>query len=322
MELALAEYLSHAPVYVRFDDGEIVYWTKGCEELYGYTFDEVRGRRSHELLKTEFPEPLERIEALLCRDGEWRGRLRHTCKNGSVIWVESLWRRRFGAAYARPIVVEQNTDVTERVEIERQREILTLELDHRVKNILAVVQGLARFSFGEADRTHVRQFEERLRALAEAHAVLTREHWRSAGLKDLLGEIIHAMRLEGRVQFTGPDVVLAPSSAIAYALAFHELATNALKHGALSQPKGRVEVRWSLEGQAKERLHLVWTESDGPAVEPPSRSGFGSRLIKRAVAHELGAAVRFDYRPSGLVCEFDGPIQKSPPTPTSRAAAE
>lgn len=312
METALAEYLTHAPVLIRLDDGEIVYWTKGCEELYGYTFADAQGRISHELLQTVFPEPLEKIDAKMCSVGEWRGRLRHTRKDGAHIWVETQWRRRYAVNQSRPIVIEQNTDVTERVAFERHRELLTLELDHRVKNTLAVVQGLARLSFQGPERVHAKQFEDRLLALAQAHNVLTREHWEKAGLRQILEDLVGAMQLAGRIELDGPDADLTPNSAVAYTLAFHELATNAMKHGALSTPGGRVDVTWRIFEENGERLRLVWRESGGPQVKPPTRRGFGSRLLERVVAQELGAPVTMHFEPTGLVCEVKGALQKAP----------
>ena len=121
-----------------------------------------------------------------------------------------------------------------------------------------------------------------------------------------------SLQLLHRTEIEGPPVELLPNAALAYSLAFHELATNAIKHGALSRPGGTVEVRWKLYGEACENIHLAWRERGGPPVEPPSRTGFGSRLIRRAVSQELGTPIEMRFEPSGLVCEFDGPLQKEP----------
>ncbi len=123
METTLAEYLSHAPVFVRKLNGEIVYWTTGAHELYGFTTEEAVGRLSHDLLQTVFPEELAIIDARLHADKQWRGRLGHTTKEGNKIWTESLWRLRGG-----DMVVEQNTDITDRVGLERQRELANSNL--------------------------------------------------------------------------------------------------------------------------------------------------------------------------------------------------
>lgn len=310
MEKTLAEYLSHAPVFLRRKSGEIVYWTAGAQELYGFSPAEALGRLSHDLLQTEFPEPLDAIEAKLAETGEWRGRLRHVAKDGRKLWTESLWRQRDRAA---DVVVEQNVDVTERVRLERHRDTLARELDHRVKNTLAVVQGLARMSFGRADAANLRQFDERLLALSEAHNLLHRKQWDHASLRELIGDVTRGLGVADRLSVQGPDVNLKPSAAVSYALAFHELGTNALKYGSLSVPEGRVSIAWSFEGAGEQQhIHLIWRETGGPRPTQPTREGFGSRLIRRAVASELGTPVEMRFEEQGLVCEFDGPVQKKP----------
>ena len=305
----LADYLAHAPVFLRRMSGEIIFWPLGAEELYGYAASEAVGRVSHDLLRTQFPNPLAQIETQLSTRGEWRGRLTHTAKDGRTIWTESLWRRRDASV---DVVVEQNTDVSERVLLEQHRDTLALELDHRVKNTLAVIQGLARMSFAKADAEHVRQFDERLLALSGAHKLLQREHWDHASLKELIADVAHTLGVAGRVLVDGPDVNLRASAAVSYALAFHELSTNALKHGALSTPGGRVDIVWTVDADADHHIHLVWRETGGPPVSAPGAEGFGSRLIRRAVARELGTPVEMRFEPGGLVCEFDGPLQKHP----------
>lgn len=312
MERALADYLTHAPVFIRTLPGEIVYWTSGAEELYGYTASEARGRVSHQLLNTIFPEPLREIERRLQEHGEWTGRLQHRGRHGQQIWTESNWRLRNAGPDEDAMIVESNTDITQRVQAEHHRDLLVRELDHRVKNTLAVVQGLARLTFGGADREHVQRFEQRLIALSEAHNLLLREHWEHADLKELISGITRSLDVSDRVHIQGPDATLQPNAAVSYALAFHELCTNALKHGALTAPSGRVDIVWEFLGPDRENIHLIWRELGGPRVLPPERKGFGSRLIQRAVSKELGTPVELRFEPTGLVCEFDGPIQKTP----------
>jgi two-component system CheB/CheR fusion protein len=310
MERSFAEYLSHAPIFVRRFDGEIVYWTAGAEELYGYTAVEAVGRRSHQLLNTRFPKPLEAIEQELQELGCWEGRLEHTAKDGREIWTESLWRCRDPT-----LVVEQNTDVTRRVLLERHRDLLALELDHRVKNTLAVVQGLAHLTFNGAAPTAVAQFDGRLIALSRAHDLLRRHQWEAASLKDLIGAVTEPLDVDRRIALEGPDVPLGPTAVVAYGLAFHELCTNALKYGALKIPEGRVSIHWSLQDGPEQRIHLTWREHGGPKVQSPRQEGFGSRLIRAAVAGELGTPVSFHFEEDGLVCEFDGPVEKAPNLP-------
>lgn len=310
VERTLAEYLAHAPIFVRRLDGEIVYWTSGAEELYGFSPSEAVGRRSHDLLKTQFPEPLEAIEQDLRDQGRWEGRLGHTARDGREIWTESLWRCR-----EPTMIVEQNTDITQRVILERHRDLLSLELDHRVKNMFAVVQGLAHMTFNGAERAAVARFDGRLVALSRTHDLLRRHHWETANLKDLIDAVTGPLDVEGRISKDGPDVSIGPTAVVAYGLAFHELCTNALKYGALRGPGGRVDIRWSVEDGPEQRIHLTWRERGGPKVTPPQREGFGARLIRSAVAGELGTPVDLRFEEDGLVCEFDGPVEKAPDLP-------
>lgn len=309
MEQTYADFLAHAPVFLRKEDGSIIYWSRGCQELYGFAPDEAIGTNSHELLNTGFPRPLSEIEAELHEKGEWRGRLRHLTRDGREVWAESLWRLRNAGTLAS-LVVEQNTDVTERVASERQRTLLARELDHRVRNTLAIVQALARLTFTGVDRAQAEAFEDRLAALSSAHDILVREAWSSARLGEILDEVVEALHIDDRVSCDGPDIRLASNSAVAYALAFHELAVNGLKHGSLRSPEGRVVVRWRLEGQTEDHIRLVWRETGGAPVTPPEREGFGTRLIRRALAAELNTTVELRFEPDGFVCEFAGPVQK------------
>jgi PAS domain S-box-containing protein len=304
VERALAEHLAQAPIFVRKFDGEILYWTEGAGELYGYDFNAAVGRISHQLLKTEFPRPIEDINRTLVSGGVWQGLLGHCRADGVHIWVESRWRLREGTGAEGSIVVETNTDVT-------QRENLSRELDHRVKNTLAVVQGLARLTF-RRDAEGVREFEDRLRALAGAHDVLMQHNWGAAGLLEVIERAFSGLSIRDRIRLSGEDVQLRPNSVMAYLLAFHELGVNAVKHGSLSMPEGRVLISWQ---HGDDRLHVVWRELGGPRPSADRKPGSGTALFQRVVAAELGTPVKLRFDEAGLVCEFDGPVQKTSSLP-------
>jgi len=205
-----------------------------------------------------------------------------------------------------------NVDITERERADRQREMLLAELNHRVKNTLAVVQAIAHQTFkGEAATPASRQaFEARLAALAAAHNLLTQSNWETASLLRLASEAFDARSAAKRVTLTGPEILLPPKEALAIALALHELCTNAVKYGALSDDSGRIAVDWRRSDGASPRLSLTWREENGPPVRAPQRRGFGTHLVERTLAADLDGEVRLDFRPEGLVCSIDAPLPR------------
>ena len=205
-------------------------------------------------------------------------------------------------------MVGTNVDVTDRKTAEEHQRLLINELNHRVKNTLAIVQAIAWQSLrtGGAPRRVREAFEGRLAALASAHDVLTRQNWEAGPIRHIVAEATaphHAG--DGRLVLEGPALNLEPKTAVALALAMHELATNAVKYGALSTAAGRVDVRWSTEGG---RLRLTWRESGGPPVQPVVTRGFGARLLERGLSAELDGSVALDFRPEGLVCSMEASL--------------
>ncbi|WP_404338096.1 PAS domain S-box protein [Sphingomonas sp. MMS12-HWE2-04] len=204
-------------------------------------------------------------------------------------------------------------DMTDAKRAETHLRLLIDELNHRVKNTLAIVQGIAQQTFkGGTDPAVARRaFEGRLAALSEAHNLLTRQHWGSVSMRQILDDAVAPHGgIEGRFAIDGPDLAIPPKTAISLALAIHELATNAVKHGALSRPEGRVAIAWGYSG-APPRLALRWEEHGGPPVAPPSRRGFGTRMIERGLAAELAGTVTIAFEPGGLVCTVDAPLPES-----------
>jgi PAS domain S-box-containing protein len=203
-------------------------------------------------------------------------------------------------------------DITERKKAEEHRELLINELNHRVKNTLATVQSIASQTLRNADTTEAARsaMEARLLALSRAHDVLTRENWEGAGLIEIVREAMAPYRheRENRLHMEGPDVRLSPRMALAIAMALQELATNAVKYGALSNANGEVRVAWSVERKGEKRLHLTWSETNGPRVEPPKRRGFGSRLIERSLAQDLNGEAQITFAPAGIICTVDAPV--------------
>jgi PAS domain S-box-containing protein len=200
-------------------------------------------------------------------------------------------------------------DITDRKRAEEQRDLLVKELEHRVKNILSIVQSIAVQTFRSSgvDPSVQRAFEARLITLSNVHGVLTQSNWDSVDLHDVVSSALRPHDALDRARFTvaGPALRLGPKSAVALSMAVHELCTNAAKYGALSAESGHVDITWS---DADGRLRWQWRERGGPPVMQPTRTGFGSRMIERALAMQLSGQVTIEYRPTGLVCRIDAPL--------------
>lgn len=303
VEITFSELLDHIPVFVRRPDGEIVHWAGGARELYGYSADEAKGRLAHELLKTEFPVSREAVAAELAATGKWSGRLRQIAKSGEAVWTETLLLQRESTDPGGPIVVEQSTDITERVELEEKSALLARELQHRVRNILGVVQAIARMSFPDAPPEQRRTMEERIAALGEAVKLLQDSSWKQAGLHALVDETCRGLGIRERIAADGPEVAINSDDAMGLSLALHELATNALKYGALSKPGGTVSLSWHDDAEEPQLVRIEWKESGGPPVTPPSRTGFGTLLIRKAISSG-SRPVKIDYPTEGVACEL------------------
>jgi PAS domain S-box-containing protein len=284
-------------------------------ETFGLSADGATPRFSALLDGCVHPDDREAAAPILDRSGGQGGALEATFRirrpsDGDLRWLELAARVERGPDGAATSVVGVVADVTDRRRAEEHRKILIRELNHRVKNTLAVVQGLARHSFRHErlQSPQVMAFEGRLLALSAAHDQLTREDWTGASLADVAGGALGERELSsGRIVLEGPPVDLTAQQAVAATMCLHELATNAVKYGALSTPAGRVRVAWAVD-RPRERLRLVWRETGGPAVVPPRTRGFGTTLIERVLRAEFGATVTLDFQPDGLVCTVEAPF--------------
>lgn len=213
-----------------------------------------------------------------------------------------------------------NTDVAEQEAHQEHLQLLVNELNHRVKNTLVTVQSMAAQTLRTADDPQLayQQLEARLMSLSAAHNILTETNWEGARLREVIARTVKLFSVEapGRFTITGPEVWLQPQAAVALSLAFHELATNAVKYGALAAPDGVIEVSWTLE-EVGRRLELTWRERGGPPVAPRTRKGFGSRLIETSLARELGAPARMEFAPDGLICRIEARLPAGQPAAPS-----
>lgn len=202
-----------------------------------------------------------------------------------------------------------NVDITEQESINRQRELMLAELNHRVKNTLAVVQAIAQQTFKtHRDLPSVANFLGRLQVLARAHDILSSVNWESTPLYELANKVLAAIPLSlDQIVVEGPALQLSPKQGLAIALALHELQTNALKYGALSVDEGRVSLVW--DQAAESRLNILWREYGGPKVSPPSRRGFGTLMLEQGLVSELNGAASLDFQPDGLVCRIEASLE-------------
>ncbi len=227
--------------------------------------------------------------------------------HGDYRTLETQARPRFSSDGEFLGMIGVNIDITDHERAETQRNLLVAELNHRVKNTLAVVQSIAHqtFKIGSKNDTSIgdakRAFEGRLLALSRAHDLLTQESWHSLPLGDLAADLVTPRGANRqRVLLAGPPVRLPPRHAVAVAMVLHELSTNAIKYGALSNEDGRIDLQWRVDG---EQLVIDWTEQAGPPVTPPTRRGFGSVMIERTLG-DLDGTVARDFPPSGATCRL------------------
>lgn len=229
-------------------------------------------------------------------------------------WLAARGRVVERDADGRPtLVFGVNYDISERRHAEERQRLLLREINHRVKNTLATVQALATQTVRYAREPHefLDAFSQRLRALGLAHGLLSEYEWRGIGIRDL-----SRMELSSfddadapRISILGQDALLTPDQALGLALILHELASNALKYGALSVPGGKVSLSWTIRGgKGAKRLHLEWIERGGPEVEPPQHHGFGSILIRRSLAKVISSEVKHEFPPEGVRAEISLPF--------------
>jgi PAS domain S-box-containing protein len=287
-------------------DGTITSWNRGAERVFGYLAEDVIGKPITILIPpdrmNEEPEIIGRV-----RRGE---RVDHydtvrRRKDGSLIDI-SLTVSPIKDTDGRIIGASKIArDITERKRAQEQQKLLVNEMKHRIKNSLATIQAIATQTLNQ----HAKErdaFIARLHALGNAHDLLTSERWETAPLRAIVIRALEPFQedLHERITIDGPaDIWLDSTKSVLVAMALHELATNAVKYGALSNGSGRVKVSWERHFQP-DRVKLVWQESGGPKVSPPKQKGFGSHLIERAFAGHLGGSELL-FNPQGLSCALE-----------------
>ncbi|MGG5888277.1 HWE histidine kinase domain-containing protein [Falsiroseomonas sp. HC035] len=330
--------LTHSESRLKFilKSGRFGYWTLDLNGMRLSASDickENFGRRAEDpfsyddLCSAIFPEDVSRMRDAVNRsitdrldyDIEYRVKT----PPGDVRWLH-IRGQTFYSADGQPLsMAGVSLDITARKRNEEHRALLADELNHRVKNSLATVQSIAyqtlrnSSTIDEARAT----LTSRLQSLAAAHDVLTNESWEGATLSEIAEGALRAFRIgkNDRFKVGGPRIWLSPRLSLAFVMALHELATNAVKYGSLSNEKGRVTLNWDiLEACRSNRLWLRWEELDGPAVTPPIRTGFGTRMIERALASELGGNAEIEYRQRGILFTLEAPLPQNGSQSNSR----
>jgi len=292
-------------------DGYFTRVNPAFSRVLGYTADELVDRPY-----IEFVHPDDRgrtaVQAGRLQSGlpvlKFDNRYIH--KGGAVHWLS--WNATVDPEDGLIYAVAR--DMTDQKEIERHERLMARELDHRVKNTLAGV--LAALEQTRAGSRSNDEFGEKLagrvRAMAAAHDLLARSHWKGASLRHAAAGVLAPYSAGGeRAEIAGPDVTLAARAAPAICLTLHELVTNAAKHGAFSVPGGSVRVSWVVDGDgARSRLRLLWEERGGPVVKPPPQRGYGTDFIEHSVPYEVGGSVSLAFAPTGVRCEIVCPLPR------------
>lgn len=259
-----------------------------------------------------------------CRTPSWRQspggadydiEYRITTSQGGVHWIQSRGQASYRPDGTPLAIAGISLDITTRKQVEKHRDLLAKELGHRVKNTLATIQSIIRQTLRRSTTLQEAEssLDARIQSLAAAHDVLTRESWEGASLAEVVAVAPHPFIdvREYRFEIGGPAMRLGSRVALALAMALHELATNAVKYGALSNETGQVLLSWTFADDAPpHRFRLQWEETGGPPVYPPAHAGFGSRMIERALATETGGTALIDYRPGGVVFTAEAPVHE------------
>jgi PAS domain S-box-containing protein len=300
---------SPMPVMLFDDREEILAVSQSWLDACGYSREELRrlenwtdhayGERSGEVLEVLRDiianQPQARPSERVIRTKNGQQRLWTFIKSG----LETQFDRRV-------VFVTVAQDLTERRAREEQVNLLLREVTHRAKNLLSIVQAIARLTAERAPGDFIDRFTSRVQALAANHDLLVRNDWQGVDTADLVAaQLAPFADLGSRITVSGPQMRLNAAAAQAIGFTLHELATNAGKYGSLSADAGNVEVRWHRDG---DRFAMTWSETGGPPVRPPGHGGFGSTVIATMVKHQLGGEVELDYRPSGVMWAVNCPV--------------
>ena len=308
----------NAPTGISISDieGHFVQCNPAYERILGYTMDELS-----KMSFVSVVHPDDRDENVEAMARLVRGEVpyfeifnRSVHKSGRTVWVHKFVLLLKDRQDAPVNIVALVTDMTERKQQEEQIRLLMREVNHRSKNLLAVVQSVARQTASHGDPEHfAERFSERLQGLSASHDLLVHNAWRGVALDELVAsQLSHLKDLIGsRIALSGPPLRVNAAAAQALGMALHELAVNAAKYGSLSSPEGRVAIRWQLEDDpGGPRLSFSWVEQGGPPAVPPQRSGLGTMILTRLAEQSLDAHVKLAFAADGLSWRLSAPLEK------------
>ena len=308
--------LRTAGVSVFTQDRDLRYlWIGG--DYFGCDPEAAVGTQDSDVLPTELVAPMSALKQRVFATGESACADLPYQKNGQTLWCNihvEPWTSKGGTVQA---LLGAVSDVSGRKATEQHIRTLLSELAHRSKNLLTVIQVMARRSVGPdlPSTAFVDSFIERLSGLAQSHDLLAREDWRGIGMLELVMSQIGHLRtgFTERLMVEGTDVVLTPVAAQNLGMAIHELSTNAVKYGALSTVGGTVQINWSIykDAEGSDRMRLAWIERGGPTVKEPKRRGFGRFVIEAIAARALSGTVDLRFDPEGVSCLIEGSADAS-----------
>jgi PAS domain S-box-containing protein len=284
-------------------------WDAGQHAIYGLVPEQFTPTPEYFnllVLPEDRPKLRAGMQPLLERGEPYQAEFRIVRPSGEIRWCASTATASLDLAGKVARIAGVTIDITDRKGAEERQALLAREVDHRAKNAMAIVQSFVRLTKADSVTEYANVIEGRIKALSRAHAILSDSRWQGADLHKLVDEELAPYRSGGddRITVSGVHVVLDPTTAQTLALALHELATNAAKHGALSSPGGRILLDWDLQPDA---LKLNWIENGGPVTSAPSARNFGLKVIVASVEQQLSGTAAFDWDPNGLRCRLSVP---------------
>lgn len=316
VQLALAAKTGLVGSYAYDTDTEIMKVSEGYAAIHGFPERTAEIARS-ECLASVHPDDIARVELLRSeafheQRREYNVEYRIIRPSDEIRWIETRCFISYDAVGYPKRVVGVSIDITERKRAEEHQRVLVAELDHRVKNVLATVSAVAGHTLETSSSMNhfVAALDGRIRSMAAAHELLSARQWQGMPMAELVRREFSAYASSNNTKIDGPEVMLSAEAGQAMAIVIHELVTNAAKHGALSTQSGHVSVRWyrKLNGNAK--LVLVWQETDGPRVEAPKKSGYGTGVVRGLIPYEFGGTVDLSFALEGVRCRLEIPFDR------------